>query len=32
MQDAQHLERVRLEFIAFNIPRVDNKDKSEWVN
>ncbi|XP_039231459.1 dorsal-ventral patterning tolloid-like protein 1 isoform X7 [Drosophila yakuba] len=29
MQDAQHLERVRLEFNAFNIPKVEHKDKSE---
>ncbi|XP_067618415.1 uncharacterized protein [Eurosta solidaginis] len=29
MQDAQHLERVRLEFSAFNIPKVEHKDKSE---
>ncbi|XP_064549218.1 cubilin isoform X1 [Drosophila montana] len=29
MQDAQHLERVRLEFISFNIPKVEHKDKSE---
>ncbi|XP_058979365.1 cubilin isoform X2 [Musca domestica] len=29
MQDAQHLERVRLEFLAFNIPKVEHKDKSE---
>ncbi|XP_037944623.1 uncharacterized protein LOC119677377 isoform X3 [Teleopsis dalmanni] len=29
MQDAQHLERVRLEFMAFNIPKVEHKDKSE---
>ncbi|XP_075148530.1 uncharacterized protein LOC142222327 isoform X2 [Haematobia irritans] len=29
MQDAQHLERVRLEFTAFNIPKVEHKDKSE---
>ncbi|XP_016960549.1 cubilin isoform X2 [Drosophila biarmipes] len=29
MQDAQHLERVRLEFNAFNIPKVEHKDKGE---
>ncbi|XP_055847931.1 uncharacterized protein LOC129913342 isoform X3 [Episyrphus balteatus] len=29
MQDAQHLERVRLEFSSFNIPKVENKDKGE---
>lgn len=29
MQDAQHLERVRLEFTAFNIPRVESKDKDK---
>ncbi|XP_032596426.1 cubilin isoform X2 [Drosophila grimshawi] len=29
MQDAQHLERVRLEFTSFNIPKVEHKDKSE---
>ncbi|XP_037896607.1 uncharacterized protein LOC119641817 isoform X3 [Glossina fuscipes] len=29
MQDAQHLERVRLEFTAFNIPKVEHKDRSE---
>uniref|UniRef100_A0A034V5E0 Tolloid-like protein 2 n=2 Tax=Bactrocera dorsalis TaxID=27457 RepID=A0A034V5E0_BACDO len=29
MQDAQHLERVRLEFSSFNIPKVEHKDKSE---
>ncbi|XP_034131223.1 cubilin isoform X3 [Drosophila guanche] len=30
MQDAQHLERVRLEFTStFNIPQVSHKDKSE---
>ncbi|XP_015022668.3 cubilin isoform X3 [Drosophila mojavensis] len=29
MQDAQHLERVRLEFISFNIPKVEHKDKGE---
>ncbi|EDW24358.1 GL23444 [Drosophila persimilis] len=30
MQDAQHLERVRLEFTStFNIPQVMHKDKSE---
>ncbi|XP_055908933.1 uncharacterized protein LOC129943472 isoform X2 [Eupeodes corollae] len=29
MQDAQNLERVRLEFSSFNIPKVENKDKGE---
>ncbi|XP_037910464.1 tolloid-like protein 2 isoform X3 [Hermetia illucens] len=29
MQDAQHLERVRLEFFLFDIPKVEHKDKSE---
>ncbi|XP_060650522.1 uncharacterized protein LOC132787482 isoform X3 [Drosophila nasuta] len=29
MQDAQHLERVRLEFNSFNIPKMEHKDKSE---
>ncbi|XP_065371429.1 tolloid-like protein 2 isoform X1 [Calliphora vicina] len=32
MQDAQHLERVRLEFTAFNIPRVESKDKDKETN
>lgn len=29
MQDAQHLERVRLEFSTFEIPKVEHRDKSE---
>ncbi|XP_068155589.1 cubilin isoform X2 [Drosophila tropicalis] len=29
MQDAQHLERVRLEFNAFNIPKVEHRDRGE---
>lgn len=29
MQDAQNLERVKLEFSIFEIPKGEHKDKSE---